>query len=168
LLREPIRFGVRHVGELATERVPQVAGAVGLERREELGENFVAKRFAMHLDVEKAHVREKETELLGNASIRGMQDQPADLGGTVVRVTDLENGLLEVLVERRRVALLVDDVDVDVRSIAPSELRDDHRRSDYAALLAIDEHEDVVAFARLLDLSREALLRVVDDRPDVL
>jgi hypothetical protein len=42
-------------------------------------------------------------------------------------------------------------------------LRDDHRRADDLVLGPIDEHEDVLAQARILDLARETLVRKTHD-----
>ena len=39
--------------ELAAEGVPQVRRAVGLEGRQELGQQLVPKQFAVHLDVQE-------------------------------------------------------------------------------------------------------------------
>ena len=77
--------------------------------------------------------------------------------------------MLEVPVERGRVPLLVDDVEVDVRRVAAAELGDDHRRPDEARPLAlrsaavVDEDEDVLPPLRVLDLLREAPLRLLED-----
>ena len=125
-------------------------------------------QLAVHLDVEKAHVRDEKPEALGLLPVVRAHDEAADLGRPVVRVADLENDVPEVLVERRRVALLLEDVDVDVRRVASAELPDDHRRADDAVLLEIDEDEDVLAPARVLDGAGEALLRVLEDAADLL
>ena len=42
-LRELVGLGVGQAGEVAAERLPEVARAVGLERRQQLGEHLVAE-----------------------------------------------------------------------------------------------------------------------------
>ena len=166
LLREAVGLGVRHVGEVAAERVPEVRRAVRLERREELGEELVFEPLAMHLDEEKAHVRDEEAEALRLLAILGADDEAADLGRAIVRVADRQRRVAKVLVERRRVTLLVDDVEVDVRRVATTELADHHRRADDDVLFEIDQDEDVLAPLRIFDLPGEALLREIQDGLD--
>ena len=76
--------------------------------------------------------------------------------------------MAEVGVERGRVSLLGDDVEVDVRSVAPAELRDDHRGPDDLVLGGVDQREDVLPAARILDRAGEALVRLVQDAADLL
>ena len=130
LLRELVGLGVRHAGEVTAERLPEMGGAVRLERRQQLGEHLVAEPLAVHLDEEEAHVREERAEPLGHAAVLGIEHEAADLGRAVVRVADAQHRVLEVPVERLRVSLLVDDVEIDVGRILPAELREDHRGAD--------------------------------------
>ncbi len=76
--------------------------------------------------------------------------------------------MAEVLVERRRVALLLRDVDVDVWGVAPAELPDDHRRADDPPLRPVDEDEHVLALPGVFDRAREALLSVVEESADLV
>ena len=66
----------------------------------------------------------------------------------------------EVPVERGAVLLLFADVEVDVGRAAPSELADHHRRADRALVAPIPQHEDVLAPARVGDLSAETSARM--------
>ena len=44
VLRQPVRLLVAEAGELPPQRLPQQAGAVGLERRHQLGQHLVAEQ----------------------------------------------------------------------------------------------------------------------------
>jgi len=172
LLREEIRLGVREPREVPPERVPQVRRPVRLERGQELREDLVAKRVAVHLDEEEADVRKEEPDALWDLPVLGVEDEAADLRGAIVRVADGERRVLEVPVERGRVTLLVDDVEVDVRRVTSPELGDDHRGADEARraarVIVVEQDEDVLASLRVLDLLREALLRLVENAADGL
>ena len=168
LLREAIGLGVAEVGEVAAERVPEVRGAVGLERREELGEDLVAEELAVRLDEEEAHVGDEETEAFGHAPVVGREHEPADLRRPVVRVADAQRRVGEVLVERLRVTLLVDDVEIDVGRVASAELPEHHRRADDLVLLRVDEDKDVLPLADGLDVAGEAVDRALEDAANLL
>ena len=71
--------------------------------------------------------------------------------------------MVKVLVERLRIFLLLDDVEIDVGGIAPAELGDDHRRADQPFFPVVGEHEHVLAFLGVFDLAGKAALRQIDD-----
>src|ERR1700690_2096225 len=168
LLRETIGFRVRHPGELPAERVPQMRRSVGLERRQQLREELVLEPLAVHPDEEKPHVRDDEAQPLGLLAILRAPDEPPDFRRPVEGVANLEHHVAEMPVERRRVALFLGNVDVDVGCVAPAELPDDYRRADDAVALEVDENEDVLATARVLDRAGEACLRVLQDSTDLV
>src|SRR5690606_3730971 len=66
---QQIGLGVRHAREAAPERLPQVARAVGLERRQELGEQLVAESVAPARDVREARVGDEAPEPLRRAAL---------------------------------------------------------------------------------------------------
>ena len=119
LLREQIGLGIGEPGEVAAERLPEVAGAVGLERRQQLGQHLVAKERAVHAPMKRKRTYESNLpSALGSLAGTRAADQAADLGRAVVVVADAQERVDEVLVERLRVVLFVDDVEVDVRRVA--------------------------------------------------
>jgi hypothetical protein len=75
---------------------------------------------------------------------------------------------MKVLVDRARVPLLVDDVEVDVRGASPAELGEDHRGADDLLLLPVEQHEHVLALGLGRDDAGEALVAGVDDLLDAL
>ena len=71
-----------------------------------------------------------------------------------------------MLIERLRILLLFDDVEIDVGSVATAELGDDHRRADQPLLAHIGEDEDVLTLFGISDLPGETALRQIDDFAD--
>ena len=74
---------------------------------------------------------------------------------------------MEMAIERARVFLLVDHVEVDVGRVAPAELRDDRRGPERRAARAVANQEDEFAFA-LRHLAAKALLAVLEQPPHVI
>ncbi len=131
------------------------------ERRQQLREHLVAERGAVQPDVEEAHVGEPLAERLGLAAVVGVQHQPADLGRAVVVVADAQHLVDEVLVERLGVALVLHDVEEDVRRAPRAVLRVDHRGADDLLLRVVDEDEQVLALEDV-ELAVEGLARLLD------
>src|SRR5256885_8300572 len=148
---------------MPAERLPEMAGPVGFERGQELGKERVAEESRMGGDEEKANRRYETTEPLGCASVFRQHDEPADFGRSAERVTDAKKRVIKMLVERFRIFLLFENVEIDVRSVAPAELADDHRGADDTIFLRVDQGEHILSLLRVLDLAAEASPRHIDD-----
>src|SRR5262249_23641120 len=83
-------------------------------------------------------------------------------GRTVIVVTNPQYAVLEVLVERFRVALFVDDIKVDVRRAARAVLGVDHASAHNLVLGGIDEDEQVLALEGI-ERACKRLLRLRDE-----
>src|SRR5262245_46557970 len=122
-----------------------MARAVLAERRQELSQNLVSEELAMSRDEQEANIRNQEVESFGGVPVFGCDDQTAELRRSVVRKTDAEHGVVKVAVERARVFLLVDHVEIDVGRVATAELGNDGRRSECFARHAVAQEKDVFA-----------------------
>src|SRR5690606_8974878 len=98
--------------EAAAQGFPEVARAVRLERWQELGEQLLAESLTPASDERKARVRDEAPEPLGRAPLRGRDHQPAELCRALVREAQAQQRVMEMLVERPRVALFIDHVEV--------------------------------------------------------
>jgi hypothetical protein len=166
VLRQQVGLLVAEAGEVAAEVLPQPAGAVGLQRRQQLGQHLIAEHRAVHADEQEPHVRQRLAQRLGVAAVLGQQDQAADLRRAVVVVADAQRAMDEVAIERVRVALVVLDAEEDVRRALGAVLGVDHRRADDPALAEILEDEQVLAIDRR-HAGGERLLRQLEDALDV-
>ena len=145
VLRQPIRFLIREPREVAAERLPQLRRAIGLERRQQLGQHLIAEQLAMHAHEQEPHVRQRLAERIRVAPVLRQQDEAADLGRAVVVVADAQRLMDEVAIERDRVALVALDPEEDVRRALGAVLRVDHRRADDPLLREVLEHEQELA-----------------------
>jgi hypothetical protein len=120
----------------------------------------------MHRDVEKAYVRDQESESAVGAPVIRMNHESADFGRTIVRKSNGQNGVMKVSIHGLRVFLLADHVQVDVRRIAPAELRHDHRGADGLTELEVAQQKYELPVAAS-QLAPEAAFRVIEQRRDV-
>src|SRR4029078_10850944 len=97
--------------------------AARLERRQQLRQQLLAKGLAAPRDEGKARVRDEATQAFGRAPLLWCDDQTAQLRRALVGETKAQQGVVEMLVERFRVAFFIEHVEIDIRSIPASELR---------------------------------------------
>ncbi len=164
--REAVSFPVAQPREAAPHGLPQVAGPVRLQRRQQLGQHLVPEVLAVHRDEQEADVRDEHAQPGRVAPPRRVDHEAPDLGRPVVAVADLEHRVDEVTVERAAVALLGAHVEEDVGRVATAELADDHGGAHGAALALVAEQEDVLAPARIAHGPREGALGVAEQLLD--
>jgi hypothetical protein len=164
--REKVGLGVGHLGETTAERLPQMAGSVGLERRHQLGNNRFLELLLVHREVHKTDVRDHGAKPVARLAVIGRENKPTNFGGAIVRVANLEHRMLEVFADRGGVFLFVKNVEIHVGRARPAQLGDDHRCADDDALLPVNKAENVLAEAGILDLAGEAPVGLIHDLGD--
>ncbi len=148
MLGDLVGLQVVHPGEFAAESLPQHARPVVTERGKKLSEDAFTKAGAIHRDEQKAHERELFPKFASSASVVRIEDEATDFSWPVVVESNAQDFVLEVAFNRARVPLFIEDIEVDMRCVAGSVLRDDLTCADDLGCLGVRKifhHKEVFA-----------------------